>query len=186
MPRRSELTIAEEKVVQSAEQNGMMDFSSIDGVSIRADALADLIRGRVTEEPIRRIRVVGCQIIGELDLGDIEEGPAVHLEACKLETIRVVRSSLRHFNLSRSTYRYLDAERLQVQHDLDLTDSNCLSRINCRRIALRGCLYADGMQIKSTAPTAFNLDGAQVEGDLFLRDARIYCHSSTATKGKLG
>lgn len=172
------LSELEKTLVNSAVQNQMLDLNNFPVKEIRAAVLSRLVRGEITDTPIKRVRIDGGIIVGNLDIGDVQDGPSLHLRKCSISKIFAVRSNLRHLNLENSTFSELIADRLITTHDLDLSGVTC-SGISIGFAEIGGRLSLDDARIGSIRDTAVEATGVEVRGHAFLRRLQVHCASGS-------
>lgn len=186
----NDLSPHEHFVVDRTNAGEIADFSAMGGPggakpAVRAGFLRKLLLRLDPSWTIRTpgVRIKGARIEGVLDLTDCSgEGlPALSLTACEIpETIDLSHARLARLSLNGSRLTRLQAVEVQIDGELDLCDVAPIEAggretltAKLRGARIDGDVLARGAKFARAPESnddALNLQGAEIEGNVFLRE----------------
>ncbi|MEZ5973022.1 MAG: hypothetical protein R3C31_14525 [Hyphomonadaceae bacterium] len=186
----NDLSPHEHFVVERTSAGEIADFSAMGGPGgakpiIRAGFLRKLLLRLDTSWAIRTpgVRIKGARIEGALDLTDCSgEGlPALSLTGCEIpDPIDISHARLARLSLNGSRFTQLHAVEAQIDGELDLCDVAPIEAAGTetltaklRGVRIDGDVLARGAKFaraEDSDADALNLQGAEIEGNVFLRE----------------
>jgi hypothetical protein len=166
----------EQRLIEAARRGDVLECTEPDNV-VRAELVRELLLGRHGELDPRGVMLTGARIEGLLDLDGVEAVVGLFLSDCTFdEPIEARNASLPDLMFHGGRCAGIHADGLQVSGDLFLRDGarivadDELGAIRLVGARITGTLELRRVEITNAAGLALDLNGIQVDGNVFLRE----------------
>jgi hypothetical protein len=117
-----------------------------------------------------RFCIAGVTVEGELDLTGLRLDFGLQFSAVELPTLVLRDTRLLALELRGGSATGIEADRVEISHDILITDDFvCRGRLALRSATIGGDLNCDGSRFRPDGGPSIMLDGARIGGRLYMR-----------------
>ena len=154
----------ESEVLAAAAEGDWVDFGGRDDRSMEGAALVRVLRHVST----RALRLRGALLTGPIDLSAVPASARLDLEDCVVDEVSARDGAVAVLRMHRCEIRLVDAARLVVAGDFDLSGSTVRGYVNLAEARIGGSIVLDAVTIDGV-PGSLDASRARIDGDLSCR-----------------